>query len=45
VPNEFELYLADVYGDDWRVPNPNWSADNMPNIIKLEQFGVLKEFI
>ena len=44
VPNEYESYLADVYGEDWRVPNPNWNADHMTNITKMNDFGIMEEF-
>ena len=44
VPIEYESYLADVYGDDWKIPNPNWTPGLRPNITKLKDLGVLSEF-
>ena len=44
VPKEYEQYLEDVYGHDWRIPNPNWTVGSMPNITKMNDFGIMKEF-
>lgn len=30
VPDEAEEYLASIYTDNWRVPNPNWESDKGP---------------
>lgn len=45
VPNEAEEYLSALYGDDWRIPNPNWVEDgNLPSCEFLEGFGVCEKF-
>ena len=44
VPNEYIKYLEDVFGADWKVPNPNWTAKPTDNIFYLEEFGVLEEY-
>lgn len=44
VPVEYESYLADVYGENWRIPNPNWVFELKPNVTKMNGFGVLEEF-
>ena len=30
VPVNAEDYLADVYGESWRIPNPNWVSEEGP---------------
>lgn len=44
VPREYEKYLEDVYGTDWKIPNPNWTAGLLPNIEKMKDLGVMNEF-
>ena len=36
VPANAEAYLADAYGDSWRIPNPNWSSEESPAWHELE---------
>ena len=44
VPLEYEKYLEDVFGEDWRIPNPNWVASAKDNITFLDGFGLLLEY-
>lgn len=44
VPNDVEQYLADVYGENWRTPIPNWEPKERDNIRKMEEFGYYTEF-
>ena len=44
VPIEYEQYLEDVYGADWRIPQQNWKPGAFPNVKKLEVLGVLTDF-
>ncbi|RFC55025.1 class I SAM-dependent methyltransferase [Brumimicrobium aurantiacum] len=30
IPKQTEEVLAQQYGDDWKIPNPNWSATESP---------------
>ncbi|MBS9767857.1 MAG: hypothetical protein KGV44_10010 [Flavobacteriaceae bacterium] len=31
IPENYELYLSENYGDDFMTPNPNWSRDDEKN--------------
>ena len=44
VPKEYEQYLVDVYGENWRVPDPDWKPAAKPNVRFLEEPGTLTEF-
>lgn len=44
VPKDYEQYLEDVYGKDWRIPNPHWEVIPMPNIVYLDELGEVEEF-
>lgn len=44
VPKEYEQYLEDVYGNDWRVPQPNWIGPPRENVKMLDGFGEMTEF-
>ncbi len=44
VPKEYEQYLADVYGENWRIPDPDWKPAAKPNVRFLDEFGTLTEF-
>lgn len=36
IPNEAETYMASVYGEGWRVPDPNWDPAGHPGLELLE---------
>ena len=44
VPNEPEAFLASVYGDDWRIPNPDWTDTDGPGWNELEGAIALVEY-
>lgn len=31
IPDNSELYLSEIYGEDWMVPNPDWLSKDGPN--------------
>lgn len=35
VPVEYEEYLSEHYGQNWRIPNPNWVSDSDPDCTLL----------
>ena len=35
IPNEAEEYLAGLYGETWRIPDPNWKGGSGPACIHL----------
>lgn len=41
VPSEPEKYLASVYTDNWRIPDPNWKADMSPGWNDLEGLATI----
>lgn len=32
IPMEADKYLASIYGEDWRIPNPNWANGTSPEV-------------
>lgn len=46
VPEDEARYMAWVYGDDWRIPNPNWVSGSGPAVTRLEDdvFGTIKMY-
>lgn len=43
IPIESEEYLAGIYGETWRIPNPNWISGSGPACIKLDgEYGYLE---
>lgn len=43
IPNNAESYLAGIYGESWRVPNPNWVSGSGPACIKVkDKYGYLE---
>lgn len=46
IPNEAELYLENLYGSNWRVPDPNYKSGSGPCTMKLDDtfIGVLESF-
>lgn len=43
VPENAEEYLASIYTENWRVPNPNWNYLDSPRAHFLEgEFGIRK---
>lgn len=43
IPQNAEIYLADIYGDTWRYPNPNWKNEDCP--ARNELHGIMGEYI
>jgi hypothetical protein len=39
VPVNSEELLTSQYGHNWRVPDPNWSNENHPGIVKQREYG------
>lgn len=45
IPNEPEKYLASIYTEDWRVPNPNWVSEKGPSWnARDDLIGILETF-
>lgn len=45
IPKEAEQYLSALYGEDWRIPNPDWKEDGLlPTCEFLEGFGICEKF-
>ncbi|MBR7071250.1 MAG: hypothetical protein IKI29_03705 [Clostridia bacterium] len=44
IPKDAEQYLAERYGDDWRIPNKNWKYWKGPSVTKTGKRGT-KEII
>ena len=42
IPENAEKYLASIYSDDWKVPNPNWNHKNGPGWNDEEDFGYIE---
>ncbi|MDY6063075.1 MAG: hypothetical protein SPI53_04740 [Erysipelotrichaceae bacterium] len=36
IPDEPEKYLASIYTDGWKIPNPNWVAEKGPSWNEIE---------
>jgi len=30
IPVDYDNYLGHIFGEDWRIPNPDWEEDNSP---------------
>lgn len=44
VPKQYEQYLCDVYGADWRIPDPEWKGkEDLPNVVYLTELGEMTE--
>ena len=44
IPVNAEQYLADIYSESWRIPNPNWVSEEGPAWNELEgKYGIYKE--
>ena len=45
IPIEAEEYLEDIYGKDWRIPNPNWVEDgSLSTCETLPKLGYYEKF-
>ncbi len=45
IPDEPEKYLASIYTEEWRIPNPNWIAENGPAWHERDDLiGILETF-
>lgn len=40
IPENAEEYMADVYGNSWRTPNPNWKYTMGPNHILPDEYAI-----
>lgn len=45
VPENTDLYLADRYGKDWRIPDPNYKYWEGPSVVKVEGHGICEKLI
>ena len=44
VPHEPEAYLASVYTENWRIPDPNWVSEKGPAWNEIENKFIYAEF-
>ena len=42
IPENAEEYLASIYSNDWKVPNPNWNHKNGPGWNDEKDFGYIE---
>lgn len=46
IPNEPEEYLASIYTQNWRIPDPNWDPIKAPSLYKLKDtYGRVEFFV
>ena len=45
VPNEPEKYLASIYTENWRVPDPNWKSELGPSWNELQNKFAIVEYM
>ncbi len=45
IPDNTERYLADSYGENWRIPDPSWDYRNSPGYrLRPDKHGIREDF-
>ena len=43
-PKDTNLHLTEHYGEDFMIPNPNFTEEDVKNITKIDKIGVVKKY-